>query len=90
MAHTDLKSFGGNMLHFLQAVQRSFGLAPRQFLNWMAEEVRQGGMTLRPCLHCKSLFPSMFSGDRVGPCCLDKHRKLVRDAASAVDDPSLM
>jgi hypothetical protein len=51
----------------------------------VGEQVRHGGMTLRPCIRCRSLFPSMSSGDRVGPCCEQAHRKALREAASTLD-----
>lgn len=86
VAHLDPEVFGENILHLFHLVHKGFDLAPRQFLNWVGEQVRHGGKTLRPCIRCRSLFPSMSSGDRVGPCCEQAHRKALREAASALDD----
>ena len=90
VAHLDPEVFGGNILHLFQAVHKHFKLAPRQFMNWMGAEVRHGGMTLRPCIRCGSLFPSVSSGDRVGPCCTAEHRRALREAASAVNNPDFL
>lgn len=87
--HADPQLYGDNLLHLLEIIKGRFKLTPRQLQNWASKQIRRGGMTLRPCLHCKKLFPSMSSGDRVGPCCQGAHRKALREAASAIDDPDL-
>jgi len=88
--HADPKLYGDNILHLFQAIKARFNLTPRQLQNWASKQIRRDGMTLRPCLYCKTLFASMSSGDRVGPCCEGAHRKALREAASAIDDPDLV
>lgn len=87
--HADPQLYGDNMLHLFQTIKDRFKLTPRQLQNWASKQIRRGGMTLRPCLHCKKLFPSMSPGDRVGPCCEGARRKALREAACAINDSEL-
>jgi hypothetical protein len=67
----------GNTLQFFSHIQIQFGLAPRQYVKWLAKSVRRGKCMMRRCLLCNRYFPSADSGERHCPNCRSKRRSLV-------------
>lgn len=86
--HPDV--FDGNILHLFDTVQKLFNFTPQQLLNWTGLNVNRGGMTFRRCLRCREYFPSMSSGDRIGPCCEQDHRSALKEARMSIDNPDAM
>lgn len=73
----DLDLFSGNSLHFFHHIQVQFGLAPRQYIKWLAKFIRRGKCMVRRCLFCNRYFPSVDSGERHCSNCKGKRRSLV-------------
>ena len=70
-------SFAGNTLHLLHEIYLQFGLTPRQYLRWIAKDVRRGRCMMRRCLLCESFFGSTDSGERHCKTCRGDRRRLV-------------
>ena len=70
-------SFAGNTLHLLHEIYLQFGLTPRQYLRWIAKDVRRGKCMMRRCLLCASFFGSTDSGERHCKTCRGGRRRLV-------------
>ena len=77
-------SFAGNTLQLLHEIYLQFGLTPRQYLRWIAKDVRRGKCMMRRCLLCASFFGSMDSGERYCKiCCGDRRRLVIEDRRSS-------
>jgi len=75
---------GGNVLQFLHQIGVQFGLAPRQYLIFVAKFIRRGKCMMRRCLLCGELFPSLRSGDRHCEYCKAKRGRLLRDESRSI------
>jgi hypothetical protein len=72
-------SFAGNTLHLLHEIYLQFGLTPRQYLRWIAKDVRRGKCMMRRCLLCACIFASTDSGERHCKTCRGDRRRLVNE-----------
>jgi len=72
-------SFAGNTLQLLHEIYLQFGLTPRQYLRWIAKDVRRGKCMMRRCLLCACFFASTDSGERHCKTCRGDRRRLVNE-----------